>query len=187
MKDYAGFQSQTVTSDQAKSLPPWHCRRPPAARSENFMPRESCWTVDRVALLKDLWARGATAVVIGAHLGGMSRSAVLGKVYRLRLLADGSAARPRRPKPALDIAAMVTVPARRRRRTKYKQRSQPVPAIERQRKTIFELTNKTCRWPLSIWIMGVFCGALATHFFWHWCPAGSISTGMLRFLSGGFG
>jgi hypothetical protein len=25
-------------------------------------------------------------------------------------------------------------------------------------------------WPLSIWIMGVFAGGLAVHFFWHWCP-----------------
>lgn len=24
--------------------------------------------------------------------------------------------------------------------------------------------------PLSIWIMGMFCGGLAVHFFWHWCP-----------------
>jgi len=41
------------------------------------------------------------------------------------------------------------------------------------------------RWPLSIWIMGVFCGALAVHFFWHWCPAGSINVGMLRVVFGG--
>ena len=34
-------------------------------------------------------------------------------------------------------------------------------------------------WPLSIWIMGMLAGSLATQFFWHWCPAGSISTGML--------
>lgn len=32
-------------------------------------------------------------------------------------------------------------------------------------------------WPLSIWIMGVFAGGLAVHFFWHWCPVGSISGG----------
>lgn len=32
-------------------------------------------------------------------------------------------------------------------------------------------------WPLSIWLMGLFAGLLATHFFWHWCPAGSISAG----------
>jgi len=35
------------------------------------------------------------------------------------------------------------------------------------------------KWPLSIFLMGMLCGGLAVHFFWHWCPAGSISTGML--------
>jgi hypothetical protein len=34
-------------------------------------------------------------------------------------------------------------------------------------------------WPLSIWLMGMFAGGLAVHFFWHWCPSGSISTGWL--------
>ncbi len=33
------------------------------------------------------------------------------------------------------------------------------------------------QWPLSIFIMGMFCGGLAVHFFWHWCPAGSLSAG----------
>jgi hypothetical protein len=36
------------------------------------------------------------------------------------------------------------------------------------------------KWPLSIWIMGVFTGALATHFFWNWCPPGSVSVGFLQ-------
>lgn len=36
------------------------------------------------------------------------------------------------------------------------------------------------KWPLSIFIMGMFCGGLAVHFFWHWCPPGSVSTGALR-------
>lgn len=42
---------------------------------------------------------------------------------------------------------------------------------------IYDLGSK---WPLSIWIMGVFAGVLASHFFWHWCPPGSISTGALE-------
>jgi hypothetical protein len=25
-------------------------------------------------------------------------------------------------------------------------------------------------WPLSIFLMGMFCGGLAVHFWWHWCP-----------------
>lgn len=27
------------------------------------------------------------------------------------------------------------------------------------------------KWPLSIFIMGMFAGGLAVHFFWNWCPA----------------
>jgi ABC-type Na+ efflux pump permease subunit len=41
------------------------------------------------------------------------------------------------------------------------------------------------KWPLSIFIMGMFAGGLAVHFFWHWCPAGSINVGMLRLFFGG--
>jgi len=26
------------------------------------------------------------------------------------------------------------------------------------------------KWPLSIWLMGMFAGGLAVHFFWHWDP-----------------
>jgi hypothetical protein len=34
-------------------------------------------------------------------------------------------------------------------------------------RAVYEIGSK---WPLSIWIMGAFCGGLAVHFFWHWCP-----------------
>lgn len=30
--------------------------------------------------------------------------------------------------------------------------------------------NLGSKWPLSIFIMGMFAGGLAVHFFWHWCP-----------------
>jgi GcrA cell cycle regulator len=109
------------------------------------MPGES-WTAERIDLLKKLWADGQTAVVIAARLGGVSRSAVMGKVFRLRLHA-GKATDNAPPKESVREHGAVAAPARRRRRTKYKQRSQPAPAVERQHKTLFELTNKTCRWP----------------------------------------
>jgi hypothetical protein len=32
-------------------------------------------------------------------------------------------------------------------------------------------------WPLSIWICGVFAGSLATHFYWHYCPAFAVTGG----------
>jgi GcrA cell cycle regulator len=149
------------------------------------MPDEA-WTAERVNLLERLWASGETAAAIGVHLGGLSRSAVLGKIFRLRQNAgEAAGTAPEKIRASdVDVEAAATL-ARRRRRTKYKKRKLPPrPAGERQHKTLFELTNFTCRWPLSIWIMGVFCGALAVHFFWHWCPSGSMKVGMLRDVLG---
>lgn len=48
---------------------------------------------------------------------------------------------------------------------------------ERQNTLSHWVYNIGSTWPLSIWIMGMFAGGLAVHFFWHWCPAGSISGG----------
>lgn len=35
-------------------------------------------------------------------------------------------------------------------------------------------------WPLSIFLMGMFCGGLAVHFFWHWDPNCLTSIGALQ-------
>jgi GcrA cell cycle regulator len=43
------------------------------------------WNVARVALLARRWGEGASASVIALELGGVSRSAVLGKIFRLKL------------------------------------------------------------------------------------------------------
>ena len=59
------------------------------------------WTAERIELLQKLWAEGETAASIAARLGGISRSAVLGKVFRLRLpVAGRKPARLRAGKPA---------------------------------------------------------------------------------------
>ncbi|HET8918106.1 MAG TPA: GcrA family cell cycle regulator [Xanthobacteraceae bacterium] len=98
------------------------------------MPRRF-WTQARIAELKRLWKAGQTAEAIGAALGGITRSAVLGKVFRLRLVALGR----RRSAPAPDEP-----PARRRAR-----RAPPpkVALAKARRKTLLELTNECCRWP----------------------------------------
>jgi GcrA cell cycle regulator len=106
------------------------------------MRTELLWTSEQVALLRKLWAEGATAVVIGARLGGISRSAVLGKIFRLRLPFAASEAAGKRTSVAPGLVA--AFPARRRRRPR---REPPAPVNDRQQKTLFELTNKTCRWP----------------------------------------
>ena len=93
------------------------------------------WQPEDIALLRRLWSEGETAAAIGAKLGGLSRSAVLGKIFRLRL---GAAGKP----PAANAADK---PPGRRRAGK----AAPLPPAKagRRGKTLLELTNACCRWP----------------------------------------
>ena len=109
------------------------------------MPTKS-WTSEQIDLLKRLWSEGLTAAAIAVRIGDLSRSAVLGKVHRLRLRTDkAAAASPAKAKSAGERRAE-TAPARRRRGGKRGKQPQAAPAPVRQHKTLFELTNKTCRW-----------------------------------------
>jgi GcrA cell cycle regulator len=149
--------------------------------------RGEAWNREREELLKTLWARGETATAIGARLGGLSRSAVLGKIFRLRLCPvdvdptsrakkrsaaneprgkNRSRMKDRNAAAAAATPAPVTSknsPAWRRsgaRQEKIAQRQRAAAAG--QRKTLLELTNKSCRWPLGQpgTKKFLFCGAL---------------------------
>ena len=99
------------------------------------------WTRERLALLKKLWTDGETATAIAARLR-MSRSAVLGKVFRLRL-------RPAKKATAASArSGTATLRRRHKRRSPIKHRAKPAaPAATPSGKTLFELTNGSCRWP----------------------------------------
>lgn len=44
-------------------------------------------------------------------------------------------------------------------------------ALATGRKTLSRMVwNATQGWGLLPWLVGVGCGSLATHFWWHWCP-----------------
>ena len=88
------------------------------------------WTAELVSQLKQLWASGFTAEAIATQLGGMSRSAVLGKILRLR-------------RGATSAAAPTIRPAHRRHR---KQHQPPLPAPSSEPKRLLDLTNHCCRW-----------------------------------------
>lgn len=131
--------------------------------------RGRAWTAERIDQLRRLWAAGATANTIALRLGGMTRSAVLGKVFRLRLGADGAAAAaPAEDQPAAQInggripsakfaetcfslqvvpQAPDAAPARRRRGGKRGNSRAPQPAAPTRGKTLLDLTNASCRWP----------------------------------------
>ncbi len=96
--------------------------------------RGVAWTEHRLGLLKRLWADGQTAAAIGRRLG-ISKSAVLGKVFRLRLA------------PADNAGAPPTPPGQHRRgRPLLADQQTSVPEPKRGL-SVFELTNATCRWP----------------------------------------
>jgi GcrA cell cycle regulator len=105
------------------------------------------WTVERIVLLRKLWSEGATAAAIADRLGGSSRSAVLGKIFRLRLHIAEPAISALGQSAAAGQAGATVVPVRRRRSRARNRRTQPAPPNIVQRKTLLELTNNTCRWP----------------------------------------
>jgi GcrA cell cycle regulator len=98
------------------------------------------WTRERIALLKELWADGKTATAIAARLR-MSRSAVLGKVFRLRLRPTGNAA------TAAARSNTKILSRRHKSRPPIKPRTKPAAPAMASGKTLFELTNDSCRWP----------------------------------------
>jgi hypothetical protein len=122
------------------------------------------WTVERVALLRKLWREGETAATIADRLGGLSRSAVLGKVFRLRLhIADSGAAAKSEPAALATQADRAASPARRRRSGVRKKQAGVAPTKATHRKTLLELANNTCRWVLEAAVKWALTRALA-HF-----------------------
>ena len=91
------------------------------------------WTRERIALLKRLWTDGKTATAIAVQLR-MSKSAVLGKVFRLRL-------RPAKNATAASARRGTAILGQRRKGRP------PAAPVMTSGKTFFELTNNSCRWP----------------------------------------
>lgn len=108
------------------------------------------WTDDRVERLKRLWLDGLSASQVARQLGGVSRSAVIGKLYRLGLAGMGGSTRrqgatrplagagaPRRVatlrlKPATPLRPIATLPDE--------------PGLVRD---LAALSRGDCRWPIG--------------------------------------
>jgi GcrA cell cycle regulator len=120
------------------------------------------WTDERVELLKKLWTDGLSASQIAAELGGITRNAVIGKVHRLGLSGrakspSSSAPRQRKPRSASQVMR-ISRPAIRGNTAlaqafEYDVETEHAP-VENvipmgQRRTILELTEATCHWPIG--------------------------------------
>lgn len=137
-----------------------------AVSAKAFRDNLSLWTDEATAMLRELWAdENMSAAHIASALskqfgGTFGRNAVLGKVHRLGLPNRNKVvpAKPRRVptlrRPPRASKRAVVVPA-------------PVPDILDadipfgQRRSLLELTSKTCKWPVGNPSMPgfFFCGA----------------------------
>lgn len=101
-------------------------------RQPNDGQQREKWNNNKLELLKRLWREGETAAAIAQQLG-FSRAAVIGKIFRLRLAAGGSKPpEPRRPGRKYAPPAAFSPPPRNRRG-----------------KSLLELSNGDCRWPIG--------------------------------------
>jgi GcrA cell cycle regulator len=111
------------------------------------------WTEDRIETLAKLWREGYSASQVARQLGGVSRSAVIGKVHRMGLAGRDTPARPRvpdDPAPRRDRASAGGV-----RRVAATRPARPEGAASRTpfdaaaTATILTLTEAGCRWPIG--------------------------------------
>lgn len=116
----------------------------------------SPWNDERIAQLQDLWASGLSASQIADRLGEVSRSAVLGKIRRLRLPSRPTLSR-RNASQRSNQKTQPRIPTRVRTRP---QRSPawryPVTPIDDADETeradlvpLLDLGRECCRWPIG--------------------------------------
>src|ERR1700739_3026015 len=118
------------------------------------------WTEERVELLKKLWSDGLSASQIAAELGGITRNAVIGKVHRLGLSGRAKptstgAARPRKARsPSMLRIGRVAIRGNTALAHAYEIEEAEPELIDNiipigQRRTLLELNEQTCRWPVG--------------------------------------
>ena len=120
------------------------------------------WTDDRVEQLKKFWEAGLSASQIAAELGNVTRNAVIGKVHRLGLSGrakspSSAAPRPRKARPHSHMLR-VSRPSIRGNTAlaqAYELEVELEPELVDnviplgQRRTLLELNEETCRWPIG--------------------------------------
>jgi GcrA cell cycle regulator len=117
------------------------------------------WTDERVELLKKLWQDGLSASQIAAELGGVTRNAVIGKVHRLGLSGRGQPTSSikrqrrthstgmRRVRQMITVGNLALKPDELTHADIRPRRNVVVPIARKL--SIFQLTEKTCKWPIG--------------------------------------
>ena len=104
------------------------------------------WTPDRVKKLKELWNSGHTASQIATRLGQTTRNAVIGKAHRLKL--EGRVV-SKGIKPKNKTQYTENKRTKVSRRSKFKSLLLDKNFEPENPKTLEELNDYTCKWPIG--------------------------------------
>lgn len=140
-------------------------RSPPLTKAPSSTVPGIVWSDDRVERLKRLWGDGHSAGRIAALLGGISRSAVIGKVHRLGLSERKGSPHSRRAAHLRSLRKRIVRPKRftaprRSRFAEYLAALQaspagvPPPAADDVARVTFaqldaDRAHQHCRWPVG--------------------------------------
>ena len=108
------------------------------------------WTSEKVEKLKELWSKGHTASQIAEMLGDTTRNAVIGKAHRLNLEARApskQSSAPRSSKEDKQIIRRTAAPLSRK--AKFQSILLDKNFQAENPKSLEELTEKTCKWPIG--------------------------------------
>ena len=105
------------------------------------------WTPEREEKLKELWKKGHTASQIANLIGDTTRNAVIGKAHRLNLEARASSKKITKIKS--DNNNNEVKYEKLGRKAKFKSLLLDKSFEPENPKTLEELTDQTCRWPIG--------------------------------------
>ena len=107
------------------------------------------WTDEKVAKLKELWGKGNTASQIAEIIGGISRNAVIGKAHRLNLSAKIKTRTAISNENFENSIENKNIKSKRGRRNKFKSLIIEKDFEPENPKTLEELDESSCKWPIG--------------------------------------
>ena len=106
------------------------------------------WTPEKVQKLKDLWGNGKTSSQIASIIGDVTRNAVIGKAHRLNL-ASKNISRSIVKSNATNNFGNKNQTERKSYRSKFKSLIIEKDFEPENPKSLEELENGICRWPVG--------------------------------------
>jgi len=111
------------------------------------------WNETRIAELAKMWGEGFSASQVARKLGGITRSAVIGKVHRLGIADRPRPSRPRSSSSRPTVAragVRLDASGARRKSQVLAPRTTPILTFElAPTATMLTLTEASCRWPIG--------------------------------------